>query len=608
MLKVSTCLLAVLTLAAPLAFAQSTTLLVDSDHRAATSLDGDWHYIVDPYRNGWGESGAEKPSLHGYAANKHFTLGDGLLEYDFAKSPTLKVPGDWNTQKDRLYYYEGLLWYQRDFEYHAKAGNKVFVHVGAANYMASVFVNDKHVCDHEGGYTQFDCDATAALKDGNNFIVIAVDNTRKPERVPTMKTDWWNYGGITRDVSLIEVPESFVDDYGLSLTPGKGDAISGYVHLVGAAPGTPVTVRIPELKISKSVQTDGDGKATVLLEPKNLERWGPGHPKLYKVEIVSGKDTLTDDIGFRTIEAKGDHILLNGTPVFLRGMSIHAEAPYRTGRAYSEKDAETLLGWMNELHGNFVRLAHYPHDERMTRLADKMGIVVWSEVPVYWGIHWENEGTFQVAKQQLDEEIRRDRNKASITLWSVANETPISAQRTDFLHRLADEARAQDPTRLITAALLPHETTNADGSKTIVLDDPLGQYLDVIGLNEYVGWYVGTPEDLRKMTWQDPFNKPVIASEFGAGARAGLHGSEDAKFTEEYQAHVYREQIAMFKKIPFLAGMTPWVLMDFRSPVRLLPGIQDDFNRKGLVSDQGQKKAAFTVLHDYYATDPKPAP
>ena len=239
MLKVSTCLLAVLTLAAPLAFAQSTTLLVDSDHRAATSLDGDWHYIVDPYRNGWGESGAEKPSLHGYAANKHFTLGDGLLEYDFAKSPTLKVPGDWNTQKDRLYYYEGLLWYQRDFEYHAKAGNKVFVHVGAANYMASVFVNDKHVCDHEGGYTQFDCDATAALKDGNNFIVIAVDNTRKPERVPTMKTDWWNYGGITRDVSLIEVPESFVDDYGLSLTPGKGDAISGYVHLVGAAPGTP---------------------------------------------------------------------------------------------------------------------------------------------------------------------------------------------------------------------------------------------------------------------------------------------------------------------------------------------------------------------------------
>jgi beta-glucuronidase len=171
-----------------------------------------------------------------------------------------------------------------------------------------------------------------------------------------------------------------------------------------------------------------------------------------------------------------------------------------------------------------------------------------------------------------------------------------------------EEARAQDPTRLITAALLPHQTTNPDGSKTIVLDDPLGKYLDVIGLNEYVGWYGGTPEDLRRMTWQDPLNKPVIASEFGAAAKAGLHGSDNAKFTEEYQARVYREQIAMFKKVPFLAGMTPWVLMDFRSPVRLLPGIQDDFNRKGLVSDQGQKKAAFAVLRDFYATHPIPAP
>ena len=327
MLKVSACLLSLFALTAPLAFAQSPTLLVDSDHRAATSLDGDWHYIVDPYRNGWGEAGAEKPSLKGYAADKHFKLGDPLLEYDFAKSPTLKVPGDWNTQKDRLYYYEGLLWYEHEFEYHAKAGHLVFLHVGAANYMASVFVNDKHICDHQGGFTQFDCDATSALKDGTNSIVIAVDNTRKPERVPTMKTDWWNYGGITRDVSLIEVPEAFVDDYGLSLERGKGDTISGYVHVQGASAGTAVTVRIPDLKVSKTGETDGNGKMAVSFEPKGLERWAPGQPKLYRVEIESGKDKLTDEIGFRTVEAQGDHILLNGKPVFLRGVSVHAEAP-----------------------------------------------------------------------------------------------------------------------------------------------------------------------------------------------------------------------------------------------------------------------------------------
>jgi beta-glucuronidase len=186
----------------------------------------------------------------------------------------------------------------------------------------------------------------------------------------------------------------------------------------------------------------------------------------------------------------------------------------------------------------------------------------------------------------------------------MANETQISEPRNEFIHKLVDEARAQDPTRLITAALLPHTTNGANGAKSIVLDDPLGQYLDVIGLNEYVGWYGGAPEDVRNTTWQDPLDKPVIASEFGGGAKAGLHG--DAKFTEEYQARIYREQLAMFSRMPYLAGMTPWVLMDFRSPTRLLPGIQDDFNRKGLVSDQGQKKAAFEVLRQYYLSNPPP--
>ena len=596
-------------------YGQSPTLLVDADHRQATSLNGDWHYIVDPYRNGLGAPGStpnvkkDMPSETGFAANKHFDLGGPLLEYDFAKSPTLKVPGDWNTQAAKLYYYEGLLWYQRDFEYHARRDHKVFLHFGAVNYQASVFVNDKHVCEHEGGFTEFDCDVTEALKDGSNFAVIAVDNTRKPERVPTMKTDWWNYGGMTRDVSLIEVPSSFVDDYGMSLDRGDGadshGHISGYVHVAGAAAGKTVTVRIPELKISKTAETDGSGKAMFSLEAAGLERWSPEHPKLYKVELEAGADKLRDDVGFRTVEVQGEKILLNGKPVSLRGVCVHAEAPYRTGRANTDKDMQTLLDWVHELNGNFVRLAHYPHDSKMTRLADKMGILVWSEVPVYWGIHWESDATFQIAKQQLDEEIRRDRNRASIILWSVANETPISEERTDFLHRLAEEARSQDGTRLITAALLPHQEKNPDGTKTIILDDPLGQYLDVIGLNEYVGWYGGVPEDLRTLVWQDPLHKPVIASEFGAGAKAGLHGDANAKFTEEYQARVYREQMAMFAKMPFVAGTTPWILMDFRSPVRLLPGVQDDFNRKGLISDQGQKKAAFQVLRDVYAARAK---
>ena len=180
-------------------------------------------------------------------------------------------------------------------------------------------------------------------------------------------------------------------------------------------------------------------------------------------------------------------------------------------------------------------------------------------------------------------------------LWSLSNETPDIPARDAFLAKLAKAARKQDPTRLITSAI-----AKQFHGKTAVLDDPLGKSLDVLGYNEYIGWYGGTPESAPEYKWEDPMGKPVIISEFGAGAKAGLHGSVNEKFTEEYQAEVYREQFKMFKKIKFLTGISPWVLMDFRSPLRPLPGIQNDYNRKGLVSNMGQKKQAFYVLQKYY--------
>ena len=300
-------------------------------------------------------------------------------------------------------------------------------------------------------------------------------------------------------------------------------------------------------------------------------------------------------MGFRTVETRGTEILLNGKPIFLRGVSIHAEAPYRTGRACSDKDAETLLGWAKELGCNYVRLAHYPHDESMLRAADRMGILVWSENPVYWALDFGNPKVLAKAEQQLDEEINTSRNHASIILWSMANETPDNAERTQFIETLGSRARALDPTRLITAALLVRAKGN-----TKIVDDPLGQALDVIGTNEYIGWYEGHPESADVTQWQIAYQKPLIMSEFGAGAKPGLHGRDDERWTEEYQASVYRHQLPMLNRIPQLRGMSPWILMDFRSPNRPLAGIQDEFNRKGLISDQGQKKLAFYVLQKAY--------
>jgi beta-glucuronidase len=487
------------------------------------------------------------------------------------------------------------VWYERDFTYQPKEHTRIFLHVGAANYRSFFWVNGEKVCEHEGGFTSFNCDVTAAVHAGGNFVVAAVDNTRLADGVPTLKTDWWNYGGLTRAVSLIEVPEVFIDQYDLHLGRTEGSLIDGWVHVESGEPGTKVEVEIPELGARTSSVAGEDGRAAIHLAVQGLERWSPETPKLYKVQLRAGQDAIEDLIGFRTVETRGTEILLNGKPIFLRGVSIHAEAPYRSGRAYSDKDAETLLGWAKEMGANFVRLAHYPHDETMLRAADRMGLLVWSENPVYWAIQFDNPKVLAKAEQQLDEEIGTSRNHAAIILWSMANETPNNETRTRFIETLASHARELDPTRLITAALL----VRGEGHTKIV-DDPLGKALDVIGANEYVGWYEQTPEGADTTEWRVDYQKPLIMSEFGGGAKAGLHGGDDDRWTEEYQANIYRHQLGMLNRIPQLRGMSAWILMDFRSPTRNLAGIQDGFNRKGLISDQGQKKLAFFILQKAY--------
>lgn len=578
----------------PQAKGNTPILLVDVDHRQSISLNGEWHAMVDPYATGLYDF-HDHLRKDGYFRNEKVEGAGRPLEYSFEKSATLRVPGDWNTQRESLFLYEGPVWYEKDFDYQRKPGQRVFFHVGAANYRSYVWINGEKACQHEGGFTPYDCEVTNLLHDGSNFAVVAVNDARLEDGVPTLQTDWWNYGGITRDVSLVEVPAQFVDDYSLQLKRGTKGDIEGWAHVEGAQPGMTVTVSIPEQHLAQTAKVEADGRAKFQLRTSDLQLWSPENPKLYRVEIRAGQDKLEDEIGFRTIETRGTQILLNGKPIFLRGISIHAEAPYRTGRAYSDEDAKTLLGWVKELGGNYARLAHYPHDEHMTRAADRMGLLIWSEIPVYWAVQFNNPVALDKAKQQLNEMIRRDRNKASVILWSVANETPATEARTKFLNTLIDTAHQQDPTRLVTAALL---IRGEDGKK--IVDDALGKSLDVIGINEYIGWYEGKPADADKMQWDIRYEKPLIVSEFGADAKYGLHGTEDARWTEEYQASLYEHQLPMLNRIRQLRGLSPWILMDFRSPRRPKPGVQDFFNRKGLVSDQGRKKKAFFILQKAY--------
>jgi hypothetical protein len=386
--------------------------------RRTTSLGGAWRALVDPFDTGLLTHRGEL-WRDGWFRNHRPRHPGERVEYDFDCAEHLHVPGDWNSQRPELLLYEGSVWYKREFDWSPEPGRRLFVHFGAANYAARVWLNGEPIGAHEGGFGPFACEATTWLREGANFLVVQVDNRRRADAVPTLDSDWWNYGGLTRDVLLLDLPETFVRDYRVQLeSPGR---VAGWVHLDGPRPRQRLRVRTPETGAETSVGTDTRGFARFAFDAR-LEPWAPGRPRLYEVEVAAETDAVRERIGFRRVETRG--------------------------------------------------------------CLDK------------------------------------------------------------------------------------------------------------------VRWHVSA--------------RPVIVSEFGAGALAGHHGDPGAVWTEEHQARVYEHQLRMLERIPALRGMSPWVLKDFRSPKRVLPGIQDFYNRKGLVSERGQRKLAFEVLRAHYADRagraPRPGP
>ncbi|MCF7220819.1 glycoside hydrolase family 2 protein [Marilutibacter chinensis] len=577
------------------------SLIANVAGRSTRSLDGRWQAMVDAYGAGMGDW---KAAWRDRVPERR----DEFLEYGFDDAFTLQVPGDFNTQQPELHWLEGSVWYRRQFDFDAarlrKQGRRVFVHFGAANYRADVFLNGEPVGSHEGGFTPFQFELTGKLKQGANRLLVHVDNRRRRDSVPAMGFDWFNYGGLTRSVRLVEVPAQHVHDYHLQLAPGGGQEIRGWVRLEPAQAGLPVKVELPELGVSFPARTDANGRAEVAFSAP-LQAWSPERPKLYRVRVSGAGDTVEDEIGFRSIVVQGDRILLNGEPLRLLGVNLHEEIDGR--RAASDDDYRRLLERVKALGANFARTSHYPFGEGFARLADRMGILLWEEIPVYQGIDFEDPGTRKRMQQMLAEMIGRDRNRAAVIMWGIANETAPGDARNAVLSALAAQARATDPTRLIAAAFYGPGFHGA----RLEMHDPLFQALDVIGANIYYGWYVPWPVAPEEVEWISP-GKPLLISEFGAGARHGRHGPADlaSDWNEEFQAEFYRKQFRMIERLPFVQGTLPWVLSDFRSPVRMHP-YQQGFNRKGLLSESGERKLAWEVVADAYRSDstaPRPDP
>ncbi len=553
--------------------------------RETQSLDGLWSYAIDQYdtclRAKWYEE-------------KYFDE-NGLqlpVDYSFDEWPKIKLPCCWNMIKPELFLYEGPMVFTRKFMYEPVGDDKVFLKIGAANYICRVFINKQFVGMHRGGSTPAYFDISAYLGKENRILIV-VDNTRRNTQVPMENTDWFNYGGIYRSMELIRLPRVFLKD--MVLTLDKNDRTHKTVLLQLKASeevSMPVRFKIPALAVDETVLLqDGAAEVSIKAEPK---LWSVQEPVLYDAEAVLGEDVLRDRVGFRDIRVEGRRILLNDEEIFLKGISCHEDCEEH-GKALTDEERLQTMNIAKELGCNFMRLAHYPHSERMARLADEMGMLLWEEIPVYWCIDFENSETYEDAENQLCELIRRDKNRASVIIWSVGNENEDTESRYQFMKKLTEKAKKEDPSRLISAACVVNHQIN-------IIDDRLSDCLDIIGINEYCGWYTPDFEKLPQMLKNSDPQKPVIITEFGADARSGHRGSVADKGTEDCQAQIYRQQVAVLNEIPYVRGVTPWILFDFRCP-RRSSALQGYYNLKGLcTADKKKKKMAFEVLRDFYST------
>lgn len=558
--------------------------MITIDGRNSMSLNGQWHFTIDVY-----DTGIRKKF---FAEVKEDKEGRPIpVDFSFENWPTYNIPGDWNHYENEYTYYEGNSIFVKDFLFQKIDKKKYFLRIGASNYETKVFLNKKLVGRHLGGFTPFFIDITDTLLE-NNRIVIMVNNSRKLEQIPSINYDWFNYGGITRDVEIIEVPNHYIKDYHCYLVQdGNYNKIGLSIELDTPTDNNELDISIPELGLHKSCSFDGV-RIELELNSNNIKLWSPENPKLYDIIISCNEDCIKDQIGFRQIEVNNGKIMLNGSPIFLKGICYHEES-CKNGRAVTEDDMIQAITDAKELNCNYIRLTHYPHHEKFAKLADRLGIMLWEEIPVYWALKFEREDTFKDADNQLRELIIRDRNRASVVIWSIGNENPDSDERLEFMRKLSISCRELDPNRLVSAACL----VDID---QLVIKDRLIKYIDIVGINEYYGWYYREFKLLKEILSNSKLNKPIIISETGGEAVPKMSGDKDEIYTEDCQEYIYRNQIEIIQTYDSVQGMSPWILYDYKTGVRL-NHYQNGVNLKGIISmDRKHKKRAYYTLKSFY--------
>jgi beta-glucuronidase len=514
------------------------------------------------------------------------------------------VPGSWNDQlpdsRDDL----GPAWYERRFEAPpVTARQEAAVRFGSACYAAQAWLNGIWLGGHEGGHLPFALDCTDALRAGENVLVVRVDGRLGRDRVPPglvpiehthprvfypgVSFDYFPYAGLHRRVELVITPRDGIRDLRLR-TAADGD---------GAV-------------LDVAAETSGDGVLTLTLDgaavtsphrvaPAGL--WSPASPRLHTLTAELRRrgelaDRYTLRCGIRTVEVSGQELLLNGAPVQLRGFGRHEDFPVLGRGTVAALAARDLL-LMRQLGANSFRTAHYPCDEETLDIADQLGLLVIAETPAV-GLYFAGQDASrrqELALRFTAELIARDRNRASVIAWSVANEPRMNhPAAAAALRQLCDAARALDGTR-------------PAGYATDLPDAAGLESADIIFLNSYPGWYqfpgrldeaaaaLGETLDRLDRSW----HKPVVLTEFGADAMPGGHADPPAMWTEEYQAALIDQLLDEAERHANVAGTQVWAFADFATAQADHRPLSANF--KGVFTRERRPKLAARRLRERWA-------
>jgi beta-glucuronidase len=542
------------------------------------------------------------------------------------------VPNAWNAGDDSLASMLGTVaWYRKDFRLPDERSRMDWlVRFESVNYRSRVWLNGRPIGRNTGAYLPFDLRLPRHVlkRGGVNRLVIRVDNRRLRTDFPpsglTGSGDptggWWNYGGILREVYLQRVDG--IDISNLLVRPDLPCATCPATVLLrvtvrnyaGRTNGVSVGASFGHTRVrlgSKGVAAHGFATFEGHVRVRDPRLWSPATPNLYTVRFavrLGGRKVVGYVLrsGIRSIKVVDGHLLLNGRPVDLRGVGLHEDDPV-TGFAITPARRMQIVAQAKAIGATVIR-AHYPLHPDIQELADREGLLIWSEIPVY-AIKTKYLKRLEVRKlaaHELEENIIANQNHPSIMLWSIGNELssrPGPVQSL-YIDRAVRQAKALDPSRPVGLAVAGYPSAGCR---------PQYAPLDVIGINEYFGWYPGPNGQIADRDGLSDFldgiracypRKAILISEFGA--EANRDGPVQERGTYQYQQDFVNYHLGVYASKPWLSGAIYWALQEFRVRPNWdggNPRPSSPIHQKGLLRFDGSKKPAwFDVQRLFSAT------